>query len=157
MANSTSGTSSGQLSQRSLAKERSTSAMTPFTRSTLLVVLWWWGEPNMSEEPRALCKPAQKALVKRVSLSETSTSGKPTSWKTDATKLRTAVSAVADLLVGTSHARPVRRSMCTCKKSWPERAVGSSKKSRLIQPPLLDGTGRGKSSPAGGRWSALTR
>jgi hypothetical protein len=41
ITNSTSGTSSGQLSLRSLAKERSTSAITPLTRSTLLAVLWW--------------------------------------------------------------------------------------------------------------------
>ena len=31
-----------------------------------------------------------------------------------------AISAVAVFKVGTSHARPVRRSMRTCRKSWPE-------------------------------------
>jgi hypothetical protein len=43
----------------------------------------------------------------------------PTSRKTDATKLRAAVSEVAVLKVGTSQTRPraVRRSMCTCRKS----------------------------------------
>jgi hypothetical protein len=41
MATSTSGTKSGQSSTRSPVKERSTSAMTPLTRSTLLVVLLW--------------------------------------------------------------------------------------------------------------------
>jgi hypothetical protein len=38
--------------------------------------------------------------VKRGSRSETSTSGKPTSRKTDATKLRAAISAVAFFTVG---------------------------------------------------------
>ncbi len=47
--------------------------------------------------------------------------------------------------------------MCTCKKSWPETAVGSSMKSRLMQPPLREGTGREKRRPAGRRCSALTR
>ena len=89
----------------------------PLTRSTLLVVLWWCGEPKINDAPSALWRPVQKALVKRVSRSETSTSGSPTSRNTDATKLRAAVSAVAVLKVGTSHTRPVRRSMCTCKKS----------------------------------------
>ena len=67
----------------------------------------------MSEAPSAACRPVQVALVKRVSRSETSTSGSPTSWNTDPTKLRAASSAVAVLKVGTSHTRPVRRSMCT--------------------------------------------
>jgi hypothetical protein len=61
--------------------------------------------------------PVQKALVKRVSRSEMSTSGTPTSRNTDETKLRAAVSAVAVLKVGISQTRPVSRSMCTCKKS----------------------------------------
>ena len=42
----------------------------------------------MSDEPSAACRLVQKALVKRVSRSETSTSGRPTSWKTEETKLR---------------------------------------------------------------------
>ena len=41
MANSTSGIKSGQSSHLSPAKERRTSAITPLTRSTLQVVLWW--------------------------------------------------------------------------------------------------------------------
>ena len=53
-----------------------------------------------------------------------------------------AVSAVAVLKVGTSHTRPVRRSMCTCRKSWPERATGNSRKSGLIHPPRRVGTSR---------------
>ena len=90
----------------------------------------------MSKAPSAACRPVQKALVKSVSLSETSTSGSPTSRNTDPTKLRAASSAVAVLKVGTSHTRPVRRSMCTCRKSWPERAT---RKYRLIHPPLPAG------------------
>ena len=73
----------------------------------------------MSDAPSAACRPVKKALVKRVSRSETSTPGSPTSRNTDATaatKLRAAVSAVAVLKVGTSHTRPVRWSMCTCRK-----------------------------------------
>ena len=50
--------------------------MTPLTRSTLLVVLWWCGEPKMREAPSAECSAVQKALVKRVSRSETSTLGR---------------------------------------------------------------------------------
>jgi hypothetical protein len=71
----------------------------------------------MSEAPSAACSPVQKALVKRVSRSDTSTSGNPTSRKTDATKLRAAVFEVAVLKVGTSQTRSVRRSMCTFRKS----------------------------------------
>ena len=52
MANSTSGTRSGQSSHRSPAKERRTSAMTLLTRSTLLVVLWWCWEPKSPEDER---------------------------------------------------------------------------------------------------------
>jgi hypothetical protein len=61
---STSGTKPGpgQSSARQLAKEHSTSAMTPFTRSTLLV-LCWCSEPKMIEAPSVACSPAQKALV----------------------------------------------------------------------------------------------
>jgi hypothetical protein len=40
---------------------------------------------------------------------------------------------------------------------WPELAVGNSRKSKLMLPPLRVGTGRGKSKPVGGRWSAFTR
>ena len=71
-----------------------------------LVMVW---RPKMSDVPSAACRPVQKALVKRVSLSETSTSGSHTSRNTNATKLRAAVSTVAVLKVGTSHTRPVRR------------------------------------------------
>ncbi len=71
----------------------------------------------MSEEPKAECRQVQKALVKRVSRSEMSTSGKPTSRNTYATKLRAAVSAVALLTVGASQTRQERRSMWTCRKS----------------------------------------
>ena len=39
------------------------------------------------------------------------------------------------LKVGTSHTRPVRRSICTCTKLWRERATGSSSKSRRKLPP----------------------
>ena len=49
--------------------------------------------------------------------------------------MRAAISAVGVLKVGTSQTRPVKRSICTCKKSWPERATGSSRKSSLMQPP----------------------
>ena len=44
----------------------------------------------MGEAPRAECRPVQKALVKRVSRSETSTSGSLTSRHSDPTKLRAA-------------------------------------------------------------------
>ena len=87
--------------------------------------------------------PVQNALVKRMSRSETSTSGSPTSRNTDLTKLRAAVLAVAVLKVGTSHTRRVRRSMRTCRKSWPERATGNSRKSRLIHPPRRVGPAEG--------------
>mmetsp|Transcript_17145 Transcript_17145/g.47118 ORF Transcript_17145/g.47118 Transcript_17145/m.47118 type:complete len:225 (+) Transcript_17145:261-935(+) len=157
MANSTSGVSSGQSSWRSLTKDRSTSSTTALTRSTLLVVWWWCGEPKMREDPIAACRAVQNSLVKRVSRSETRTSGKPTSRKTEGRKLRAATSDVALLKVGTSQTRPVSRSMWTCMKSSPERAVGSSIKSRLMAPPLRVGTGSGKSRPAGGPCSALTR
>ena len=75
--------------------------------------------------------------MKRVSLSKMSTTGSPTSRNIDATmtKLLSTVSVVQVLRVGTGqccHKRQVRRSMCTCRKSWPER----SGKSRLIHPPL---------------------
>ena len=72
----------------------------------------------MSEDPSAACRLVQKALEKRLSRSEMSTSGSLTSRNTDATnlKLRVSVSAVAVLKVGTSHTRPARRSMCACKK-----------------------------------------
>jgi hypothetical protein len=53
MANSTSGMSDGQLSCRSETKERRTSAMTPLTRSVRALVLWWCGDPKMSEVPKA--------------------------------------------------------------------------------------------------------
>ena len=53
MANSTRGIRSGQLSCRSLTKARSTSSMTPLTRSTLLVVLWWCCDPKIRVEPSA--------------------------------------------------------------------------------------------------------
>jgi hypothetical protein len=51
----------------------------------------------MSEAPSAACRSVQKALVKRLSLSDTSTSCSPTSWKTKETKLRAAVAEVAVL------------------------------------------------------------
>ena len=87
----------------------------------------------------------QNVLVKcvTVSLSETSTSGSPTSHNTDATKLRATILAVAALKVWTSHTRLDRRSMCTCRKSWPERATGNLRKSRLIHLPQRVGTSRG--------------
>ncbi len=78
-------------------------------RSTLPVVLWWWGEPNTREKPRAAWSQVQKALVTRVWRSDTSTSGRPTSRNTDETKLRAAVSAEAVLKVGISQTQPVRR------------------------------------------------
>ena len=53
MVNSTNGTYSGQPSHHSPPKERRTSATTPLTRSTLLVVLWWCGEPKLSDAPSA--------------------------------------------------------------------------------------------------------
>ena len=95
--------------------------------------------------------------MKRVSRSETSTAGSPTSRNTDPAKLRAASSPVAVLKVGTSHTRPIRRSMRTCRKSWPERATGNSRNSRLIHPPPRVATERGYSRPAGGRWLALRR
>ena len=70
--------------------------------------------------------------------------GQPTSRNIDATKFRAAISEAAALKVGTSQMRLVRRSICTCKKSWPERAISSSRKSRLMQPPRREGTGRGR-------------
>ncbi len=73
------------------------------------------GWPNTGEEPRVACSQVQKALVKRVLLSETSTSGRLTLQNTDETKLRAAISAVAILTVGISQTLQVRRSMCTCK------------------------------------------
>ena len=51
--------------------------MTQLRCSTLLVVLWWWGDPKMTVEPNAACNPVQKALVKLVSQSVTSTVGEP--------------------------------------------------------------------------------
>ena len=65
IANSSSGTRAGQSSARSPAKERKTSAMTPLTRSTLLVVLRWCGEPKMGDAPTAACRPecASEACV----------------------------------------------------------------------------------------------
>ena len=103
------------------------------------------GEPKMSDAPNATCRPFPKALVKRVSRSETSASGSPTSWNTDATKLRTAVLAVAVLKVGTSHTRPVRRSMRTCRKSWPERADAPS-----------SSRGDRQAEPQAGRWQVVS-
>jgi hypothetical protein len=50
IANSASGTNSDQSSARSPTKACRTSAMTPLTHSTLLVVLWWCCEPNMAEQ-----------------------------------------------------------------------------------------------------------
>ena len=47
--------------------------MKPSMLSTLLVVLLWCGEPKMSYAPSASCKQVQKALVKRVSRSDTGT------------------------------------------------------------------------------------
>ena len=73
MANSASGTKSGQSPPRPAAKERRTSATALSMRSTLLVVLWRCGEPKTSDAPRASRRPAQKALAKGVSRSETST------------------------------------------------------------------------------------
>jgi len=143
MANSTRGIRSGQLSCRSLTKARSTSSMTPLTRSTLLVVLWWCGDPKIRVEPSARWRDVHRSAVNRTSRSETMVSGSPTDRKTDAIKFRAAVSAVAVLNVGTSHTRPVSRSMCTCRKSWPERARGSSMKSNEMVPPRRDGTGNG--------------
>ena len=83
--------------------------------------------------------------------------GNHTSRNTEDTKFRAAVSAAAGLNVRTSHTLPVRRLMCTCKKSWPELVTGSSMKSRRMQPPRLVGTRRGQSRQAGGTWLALTR
>ena len=60
--------------------------------------------------PSAGCRLDQKALVKRVSRSDTSTSGSPTWRNIEATKLRAAVSAVAVFVVGTSQTRPVTAS-----------------------------------------------
>ena len=98
----------------------------------------------MSEAPSPMCtEPVHKALVKRVS--ETSTSGSPTSRDTDPTKLRAASSAAAVLKVGTSHTRPVRRSMLIAHL---QKVVvgagdgrGSSRKSRLMYPPRRVGAG----------------
>ena len=118
----------------------------------------------MSYAPSAACRPVQKAVVKRVLRSETSTSGSPTgtSRNTYATNLRAAVivtvtvSEVAVLKIGTIHTRPLRRSICTCKKSWPERATalhlawGSGHRAR-------DAWTRGPTARTVGRWSALTR
>ena len=79
-----------------LAKERRTSAMTPLTRSTFLVVLrCCGGKPRIRDAPCASCRPVQKALVKRVAQSETCTSGRPTSRNTRDMKLPATVSAVA--------------------------------------------------------------
>ena len=72
---------------------------------------------EISNEPRASCRPTQNVLVKRVSRSETSTSGNPMSRITEDTKFRAAVSAVVILNVGTSHTCPVKKMMCTCKKN----------------------------------------
>ena len=47
--------------------------------------------------------------------------------------------------------------MCTCTKSWPDRAEGSSMKSRLMQSPRRVGTGSEERRQAVKRWSALTR
>eukprot|EP00292_Cryptomonas_paramecium_P023625 CAMPEP_0113676766 /NCGR_PEP_ID=MMETSP0038_2-20120614/8842_1 /TAXON_ID=2898 /ORGANISM="Cryptomonas paramecium" /LENGTH=146 /DNA_ID=CAMNT_0000593865 /DNA_START=591 /DNA_END=1027 /DNA_ORIENTATION=- /assembly_acc=CAM_ASM_000170 len=38
------------------------------TRSTLLVVWWWYGDPKMSEAPMAAFSEVQKSLVKRVAV-----------------------------------------------------------------------------------------
>ena len=65
----------------------------------------------MSEEPSAACRLVQNPLVKRVSRSDTITSGRPTSRKTDEMKFAAASADVAVLNVGTSHTLPVRRSM----------------------------------------------
>ena len=83
------------------------------------------------------------------------TLGSPTTGPRRGT--RSFSSAVAVLKVGTSLTRPVRRSMCTCRKSWQERAKGSSRKFRLMHPPRRVETGRRYSRPSGGRWSTLTR
>ena len=72
----------------------------------MLVVLCWCSEPKINYVPSASWRPVQKAPVKRVSRSETSSQaarrrGTPTrrlGWK-----LRAAVSAVAVLNVGTGH------------------------------------------------------
>ena len=109
MVNSTSGVSSGQLSRLSLTKARRTSAMTLLTHLTLLVVLWCSSYPKIRVEPNARCRDVQNSTVNLQSLSDTMVLGRPTLWKTEATKLRAATSIVAELKVRTSHTRPVNR------------------------------------------------
>ena len=84
--------------------------------------------PKISDAPGTSCRLDQKALMKRVSRSETSTLGRPASRNTEDTKMRAAVSAVAVFVQVSGHwqARPVSkltRMMCTCTKSWPDPAA----------------------------------
>ena len=67
------------------------------------------------------------ALVKRLSRSETSTSGSPTSRSTVP---RRSFSSGGLERGDQPHPPSDRRSMCTCKKSLPGRAAGSSMKSK---------------------------
>ena len=92
------------------------------------------GEAKISHAPSAACRPVHKALVKRESRSEatTSESGSHRSRDTDATKLRAAVSAVA-----------VQRS---------EPATRARPKGRFARPVTWGSAGGGAGQPvAGGR------
>ena len=99
----------GELRPVVLPVARRTSAMTPLTCSTLLVVLWCSGDPKMRVEPNARCRDVQNSAVNQQSRLDTMVSGRPTSQKTKATELRAATSDVADLKVRTSHTRLVNR------------------------------------------------
>ena len=112
--------------------------------------------------PRAACtavqarRAVQKALVQRMSLSKTSTSGSPALRKTDTTKLRAAVSAVAVLKVRTSQTRLVRINM-----HLQEVVAGAShRKFEEVEDDEAtptEGVGKGGGKTCSGRWSALTR
>ena len=75
------------------------------------------------------------------------------------TKFRSAVSALAVavtvtvLNVGTNHTRPVRRSMRTCKKSWPVAGARYRKFDEVEADAAAATPRHGHGSrPAGGRW-----
>ena len=132
--------------------------MTQLTRSTLLVVLWWCGEPKINDAPSASWRPVQKALVKRVSRSETRTSGSPTSRNTDATKLRAAVSAVAVLKVG-PHA-PGQEVDVHLQEVMPRTGYWQLEEVEADAPPAARRDGEGKQQASGRQvvgLDALTR
>ena len=128
--------------------------MHPLDFGGCVVVMW---SPEDQTGAEGLMDTVQSSATNLVSRSDTIQSGSPTSLKTNPTKLAAAISDMQVLTVGTNHTRPVKRSMCTCRKSRPERDLGNSMKSRLIMPPRRARTGRGAVSPGGKPCSALTR